>query len=92
MKVNENYRLAYEMDDIFIEQKDEGGAWKTLCPIAATAAMAWEGLERGMAKNDLVAAIVEEFDGADEAAVSADLDALTAQLIKMGIFLAETDT
>ena len=90
MKVNENYRLAYEPDDIFIEQKDEGGAWKTLCPIAATAAMAWEGLERGMAKADLVAAIVGEFDGADEATVAADLEALTAQLIKMGIFLPET--
>ena len=90
MKVNENYRLAYEMDDIFIETKTEGGEWKTLCPIAATAAMAWEGLERGMAKADLVAAICEEFDGADEATVSADLDALTEQLVKMGIFIPES--
>jgi len=89
MKLNENYRLSYEMDDIFIEQKTPDGAWKTLCPIAATAAMAWEGLERGMAEDDLVRAIAQEFDGADESVVRADLGALTAQLIAMGIFQVE---
>lgn len=46
--------------------------------------MAWEGLERGIAFDTLVDAIVTEFDGAAKEAVAADLKALMAQLVALG--------
>lgn len=87
MKFNENYRLYFELDDIFIQKKDENGRWQDHCPINETAAMAWEGLERNIEHKALVEAICNEFAGADAGQVEKDLAALTAQLRQMGIIL-----
>ncbi len=84
MKINADYRLDYDMDDIRI-QKRGGDGWRDLAPISETAAMVWEGLERGVERARLIEAVVNEFDGADEATVAADLDALIAQLTALGI-------
>lgn len=84
MKINENYRLDYDMDDIHI-QKREGDAWHDLCSISETAAMVWEGIERGIARDKLIEAVMNEFDGADEATVGADMDGLIDQLSALGI-------
>lgn len=84
MRINENYRLDYDLDDITI-QKRENGAWRELCSISDTAAMVWGGIERGLDRAAIVAAVVNEFDGADEAIVGADMDALIEQLAALGI-------
>ena len=83
MKINENYRLDYDLDDIRI-QKRETGEWHELCSISETAAMVWSGLERGLDREAIIASIVNEFDGADETIVGADMDALIAQLTALG--------
>ena len=85
MKFNENYRLYFELDDIFIQKKDETGRWQDYCPISETAAMAWEGLERNIEHKALVEAICNEFAGASADQVEKDLEGLTAQLRQMGI-------
>lgn len=87
MKFNENYRLYFELDDIFIQKKDETGRWQDYCPISETAAMAWEGLERGIAREALTEAICNEFSGAEKAHVAQDLEGLIAQLRQLGILL-----
>lgn len=84
MKINENYRLDYDLDDITI-QKRENGAWSDLCSISDTAAMVWGGIERGLDRAAIIAAVVNEFDGADETIVGADMDALIEQLTVLGI-------
>lgn len=87
MKFNENYRLYYELDDIFIQKKDDNGRWQDYCPISETAAMAWEGLERNIERGALIEAICNEFAGANAEQVGRDLDGLMAQLRQMGILL-----
>lgn len=87
MKFNENYRLYFELDDIFIQKKDDAGRWQDYCSISETAAMAWEGLERNIEHKALVEAICNEFSGATAEQVEADLAGLTAQLKQMGILL-----
>lgn len=72
------------MDDIRI-QKREDGEWRDLAPISETAAMVWEGIERGIERDRLIEAVVNEFDGADAATVGADMDTLIAQLEALGI-------
>lgn len=84
MTINPDYRLDFDMDDIRI-QKRQDGVWHDLAPISETAAMVWEGVERGLDRDAIVRAIVNEFDGADEATVAADMDALLAQLTALGI-------
>lgn len=84
MKIKPEFSLQYELDDINIVRKEADGSFTTLSPISETAAMAWEGLERGIAFDVLVDAIVTEFDGAAKEAVAADLKALMAQLVALG--------
>lgn len=84
MRFNENYRLSYEMDEIYI-QKNGAEGWQDLAPISETAAMAWEGLERGLSREALTEAIVNEFAGSRAAQVAADLERLIAQLKALGI-------
>ena len=85
MKIKQEYSLQYDDDGtISIVQAMPDGTMKEICPISDTAAMAWEGLERGVPKPDLVAAITAEFDGADAVTVERDLDALIAQLTALG--------
>lgn len=72
------------MDDIRIQRR-KADEWCDLAPISETAAMVWEGVERGIDRARLIEAVVNEFDGADEATVAADMDALIAQLTALGI-------
>ena len=85
MKIKKEYSLRYDEDGfISVMQSLPDGTRREICPISETAAMAWEGLERGVAKKALIEAIAAEFDGADPAAVERDLDDLIAQLTELG--------
>lgn len=83
MKIKPEYTLRYE-DDISIVQTLPDGTEREICPLSDTAAMAWEGIERGMDKAAIAESIVHEFDGAEPSQVAADLDALITQLIALG--------
>ncbi|MCD8321870.1 MAG: PqqD family protein [Oscillospiraceae bacterium] len=83
MKIKEQYVLRYDMDEIYIAEKTTEGL-RDICPISETAAMAWEGLERGMEKKELARRITDEFSGAELAQVEQDLDALIVQLAQLG--------
>jgi hypothetical protein len=84
MKIKKEYSLRYDLDDILIVQHLADGTEKEITSISQSAAMAWEGIERGVSRQTIVAGIVGEFDGADEALVAQDLDALMAQLVALG--------
>jgi len=84
MKIKPEFALQYELDDIAIVRKNADGTVTELSPISETAAMAWEGIERNIAFDALVDAIVTEFAGATKDAVAADLKALMAQLVALG--------
>ena len=84
MRIKPEFALQYELDDIAIVRKNADGTVTELSPISETAAMAWEGIERNIAFDDLVDAIVTEFAGATKEAVAADLKALMGQLLQLG--------
>lgn len=84
MKIKPEFQLQYELDDITIVRKNADGTVTELSPISETAAMAWEGIERNIAFDDLVDAIVTEFAGATKEGVARDLQALMAQLVQLG--------
>ena len=84
MKIKPEFALQYDLDDITIVRKNADGSVTELSPISETAAMAWEGIERSIAFDALVDAIVTEFAGAAKDAVAADLKALMAQLVALG--------
>lgn len=84
MRIKPEFALQYELDDITIIRKEPGGSVTELSPISETAAMAWEGIERNIAFDALVDAIVTEFAGATKEGVAADLKALMAQLVALG--------
>lgn len=84
MRIKEEYSLAYDLDGVSIVRTLPGGVRQEICPISETAAMAWEGIERGMDRQTIIDAIAAEFDGADPATVARDLDALVTQLTALG--------
>ena len=84
MKIKPEFSLEYELDNIYIVKTESDGTKRDICPITETAAMAWEGFERGIARSALITAIVEEFDGTDEVTVAADLETLEQQLLALG--------
>lgn len=83
MKIKPEYSLRYE-DDISIVQTLPDGTEREICPLSDTAAMAWEGIERGMDRVAIAESIVHEFDGAEPGRVASDLGALITQLIALG--------
>lgn len=84
MKIRPEFTINYEEDDISIVRRCEDGTEEMVSPLSASAAMAWEGIERGMDRTALVDAVMTEFGVADRAQIEADLDALCAQLIALG--------
>ena len=84
MKIRKEYFIKYDEDDILIMKHGPGGKDEVICPISMTAAMAWDGFDRGMSRESLIEAIVGEFDGASEEIVSIELDALASRLIELG--------
>lgn len=83
MKIKPEYALRYE-DDISIVQKLPDGTERELAPLTDTAAMAWEGIQRGHDRAGIVQALAAEFDGAEPEQVARDLDAFMAQLLELG--------
>ncbi len=83
MKIRPEYTLCYD-DDISIVKTEPDGTRREVCPISETAAMAWEGIERGHDRKFIVQAIVNEFEGARPDQVARDLDALIDRLIALG--------
>jgi len=83
MKIKPEYYVSFDEDDICIMRRLADGTEETVSPISATAAMAWDGLARGLSREAVVDAVATEFD-AEPALVAADLDALAAQLIALG--------
>jgi len=84
MKILPEYSIDYESDDITIVRREPDGSRREVSPLSPSAAMAWEGFQRGMSREAIVDSIVGEFDGADRAVVERELDALAAQLIALG--------
>ncbi len=83
MKIKPEYTLRYE-EDICIVKKEPDGAEREICPLSDTAAMAWEGIERGHSREDIVRAIMDEFEGAEPGQVERELDALMDRLVALG--------
>jgi hypothetical protein len=84
MKIKKEYSLRYELDDIVIVKREPDGTEREVSPLSQSAAMAWEGIEKGVSREAIIQGIAQEFDGADEAVVAQDLDALMAQLVALG--------
>ncbi len=84
MKIKPEFFISYDEDDICILRREADGSAREVSPISASAAMAWECIERGMTREAMIEAIITEFGGADPEQVTADLDALTAQLLTLG--------
>ena len=84
MKIKPEYTLRFEEGDISIVRLRPDGREEPVSPLSDSAAMAWEGLEKGVDREGIIDAVANEFEGADRAAVAADLDAFMAQLIALG--------
>ena len=84
MKIKPEYSLSYDLDLIYIERTLPDGTKQDVCPISETAAMAWEGFAEGIDRQRLIQDIINEFSGADETQVAAELDMLAQQLIALG--------
>ena len=84
MKIRPEYSIDYESDDITIVRREPDGSWQEVSPLSPSAAMAWEGFQRGISREAIVDSIVDEFDGADRAVVEQELEALAARLIALG--------
>ena len=84
MKIKPEFILSYEEGDISIMRCRPDGTMEYVSPLSDAAAMAWEGFQRGVSRESIIDAVVNEFDGAEPRAVAEDLDALTAQLIALG--------
>jgi len=84
MKIKPEFSVRFDEDDICIVRTRPDGTEEIVSPLSASAAMAWEGVERGMSREAIAEAVATEFEGADLAAVERDLDALLAQLLALG--------
>ena len=84
MRIKPEFSVRFDEDDICVVRERPDGTEEYVSPLSASAAMAWEGFQRGMSREAIVDAVANEFGGADRAQVAADLDALAAQLIALG--------
>ena len=84
MKIKPEYTVTFDEGDFSIVRRRPDGTEEFVSPLSASAAMAWEGVERGMSREAIVEAVATEFDGADKAMVERDLDALLVQLVALG--------
>ena len=84
MKIKPEYTLCYEEGDISIMRLRPDGTEEFIAPLSESAAIAWEQLRHGASREAIVDAVVNEFQGADPAAVAADLDALMRSLVDLG--------
>ncbi len=84
MKIKPEYTVRFDEDDICVVRLHPDGTEEFISPLSASAAMAWEGFQRGMSREAVIDAVANEFDGADPETVARDLDALAAQLIALG--------
>ena len=84
MRIKPEFSVRFDEDDICIVRLCPDGTEEFVSPLSASAAMAWEGIERGLSRETLIEMVANEFDGADRETVAADLDALRAQLIALG--------
>lgn len=83
MRIKPEFYISYDEDDISIMRRLPDGAEEYVSPISASAAMAWDGIERGMDREALIDAVANEFSY-PRSLVEADLDALLAQLAALG--------
>ena len=84
MTIRPEFYIDYSEGDISVMRREPDGTERVVSPISASAAMAWDGFARGMSREALIDAIVNEFSGADRETVARDLDALAAQLVALG--------
>ena len=83
MRIKPQYFIDYDDVELSVMERLPEGGERIVSPISATAAMVWDGLERGMDREALIDAVATEFS-ADYEQVSADLDALLARLLALG--------
>ncbi len=84
MRIKPEYSIDYELDDITIVRLLPDGTKEELSPIGASAAMAFEGLQHGLSRGEIVDSIVNEFTGVSPELVAEELDALAALLVSLG--------
>ena len=84
MKIKPEYTLRFEEEGVSVVRVSPAGEVTPVSPISDTAAMAWEGFERGFSRPELAEAIVTEFGGVTREQVEQELDELAAQLIALG--------
>lgn len=84
MKIKPEFTVRFDEDDIGIVRLRPDGTEEFVSPLSASAAMAWEAIERGLDRDAIINMVVNEFDGASRDVVAADLDALTARLVELG--------
>lgn len=83
MRIRQEFFLSYD-DEICVMRREPDGSVREVAPLSPSAAMAWEGIERGASRETIVGAVLDEFDGADRDAVARDLDLLMEQLVALG--------
>ena len=84
MKIRPEYSLDYTMDDISIVRTEPDGTVREVSPLSASAALAWEGFQKGLSREAIVESIVYEFSGVSEELVARELEEFAAQLIALG--------
>lgn len=84
MKIKPEFTVRFDEDDICIVRLRPDGTEEFVSPLSASAAMAWEAIERGLGRDAIIDMVANEFDGASRDLVAADLDALMTQLIALG--------
>lgn len=83
MRIKPQYHIDYYEDDISVVEHLPDGTERFVTSLSATAAMVWDGLERGMSREALLDAVSNEF-AVDPALVEKDMDALLRQLLALG--------
>ena len=80
MKVKEGFVLRHIVDDYFVMPTDDNiGIFRGTILLNETAALVWQKLQNPVSRDDLLHAILDEYD-VDEPIAAADLDALLARL------------
>ena len=84
MRIKPEFSIDYEMDDISIVRTEPDGTVRAVSPISASAALAWEGFQKGLPREAIVESVVQEFAGASEEVVAQELEELARQLVALG--------
>ena len=85
MRIKPEFSIRYyDMDDICIVRTDADGTAREVSPISASAAMAWDGFQKGLSREAIIQSIVLEFTGVTEETAAQELEELARRLVALG--------